>query len=100
MRVQLDREGLGYAVERALRATRDGVPRAPARLERLGVGRAGQPDELLPFDVNLWKSQNVFYDLLKTVYPRSASGSRAAMKWRALGALFIDLGTLLSVTVP
>src|SRR5690606_2554982 len=25
--------------------------------------------ESLPFDVNLWKSQNVFYELLRTVYP-------------------------------
>jgi hypothetical protein len=52
-------------------ADRGGIPGAPPRPgpARDVVGTGHGLTEALPFDVNLWKSQNVFYDLLKTVYP-------------------------------
>jgi alpha-amylase/alpha-mannosidase (GH57 family) len=102
IRVQLDHEGLSYAVERALQRVATGFLEHPRDLERLEAwAELASLTELLPFDVNLWKSQNVFYDLLKTVYPtvseRAQSGDEMAERWVAL---FHDLGTLLSVTVP
>jgi hypothetical protein len=56
--------------------------------------------EALPFDVNLWKTQNVFYDLSRNVYPamlaRSRDADDAAQRWIQL---FTALGGQLSVAV-
>jgi hypothetical protein len=65
VRVQLDEEGLGYAVERAIERLANMAARAAAATSRArAVGRHGDLIEALPFDVNLWKTQNVFYELL------------------------------------
>jgi alpha-amylase/alpha-mannosidase (GH57 family) len=102
IRVKLDHEGLSYAVERALQRTATGFLEHPRDMERLEAwAELASLTEMLPFDVNLWKSQNVFYDLLKTVYPavseRARSGDATATRWVEL---FGKLGNLLSVAVP
>jgi alpha-amylase/alpha-mannosidase (GH57 family) len=102
VRVQLDQEGLGYAVERALERQAVAFLEHPRDIERLERWAAmAELHGLLPFDVNLWKTQNVFYDLLKTVYPtvyeRAESGDEGAARWIAL---FTSLGERLSVAVP
>jgi alpha-amylase/alpha-mannosidase (GH57 family) len=100
-RVQLDREGLGYAVERALEGMATAFREHPRDVQRLEnwAGLASLTSTF-PFDVNLWKSQNVFYDLLKTVFPSMADGAdagdKAAQRWLQL---FRALGEKLSVAV-
>jgi hypothetical protein len=50
--------------------------------------------------VNLWKSQNAFYELLSTVYPairsRADAGDQDSARW---AELFEVLGEQLSVVV-
>jgi alpha-amylase/alpha-mannosidase (GH57 family) len=101
VRVPLDQEGLSYAVERALEKQATGFLEHPRDIDRLEHW-ADMADltEALPFDVNLWKTQNVFYDLLKTVYPsvqeRANGGDEAAARWIKL---FTSLGERLSIAV-
>jgi alpha-amylase/alpha-mannosidase (GH57 family) len=101
VRVQLDSEGLSYALERALERLAHAFlehPRDINRLERWAT--MADLIEALPFDVNLWQTQNVFYDLLKTVYPsvqeRAEAGEESARRWISL---FTTLGDRLSVAV-
>jgi alpha-amylase/alpha-mannosidase (GH57 family) len=68
--VTLDRSGLSYALELSLErlaaAVRD-TPRDAANLERLAEVAAFA--RALPFPVDLWKVQNIFYDIVQRQYP-------------------------------
>jgi alpha-amylase/alpha-mannosidase (GH57 family) len=71
-RVALDKAGLGYALQRTLERRVDryaGEPVSEERLrevkELLGLVRA------LPFDVNLWRVQNVYWDLMTKAPPET-----------------------------
>jgi hypothetical protein len=102
VRVTLDQEGLSYAFERALERLALAFLEHPRDIERLERWAAmADIAEALPFDVNLWKTQNVFYDLLNTVYPsvqeRAEAGDEPARRWIRL---FTSLGARLSVAVP
>jgi len=54
----------------------------------------------LPFMVNLWKPQNAYYEILKTVYPefrgRAEQGDESAEVWISH---FASLGGKLSIRV-
>jgi alpha-amylase/alpha-mannosidase (GH57 family) len=55
----------------------------------------------LPFMVNLWEPQNIYYEVLKTVYPesrdRAEQGDESAKMWVAY---FASLGEKLYIRVP
>jgi hypothetical protein len=55
----------------------------------------------LPFGVDIWQAQNVYYDLARTVLPEAAlrarSGDAEARAW--LDA-FVPLADLLHITLP
>ncbi|MGH7445178.1 MAG: DUF3536 domain-containing protein, partial [Longimicrobiales bacterium] len=102
LRVTMDASGLSYVVERALErlaAIHRLRPHDLASLEQLvdvaAVARA------LPFSVDLWKTQNLFYatvrDAFNETVARGEAGDRSAQ--RAV-PLFRTLGELLSVAVP
>ncbi|HSJ09675.1 MAG TPA: DUF3536 domain-containing protein, partial [Longimicrobiales bacterium] len=100
-KVQLDREGLGYVVEKALERVAQSVrehPRDTARLDEWRDLAAFAAS--LPFEVNLWKTQNVFYELLQTLHEparqRADAGDAEARRWLEL---FADIGERLSVVV-
>jgi hypothetical protein len=51
----------------------------------------------LPFDLNLWKVQNLFYELKQTLYPRMCEGNDAESRlWLRK---FADLGGKLGIAV-
>jgi hypothetical protein len=52
----------------------------------------------LPFSVNLWKAQNIYYDLLKHIDPnkRKELGLGTGLSW---AGPFEDLGPLLGIKV-
>ena len=56
--------------------------------------------QYLPFSVNLWKVQNIYYDLLKHVYPNKRKelgvGDEAVRSWVSR---FEDLGRLLGIKI-
>jgi alpha-amylase/alpha-mannosidase (GH57 family) len=85
-RVSLDVAGLGYALEGTIERLAEEFQAQPgelAALQRLdtvaGLAR------FLPFEVNLWKAQNVYYDILQTIYPefrmRAEQGDKGAQEW-------------------
>ncbi|HEX6134939.1 MAG TPA: DUF3536 domain-containing protein [Longimicrobiales bacterium] len=100
-RVQLDREGLSYVFGKALERVAYELLEHPHDITLLEAW-AGLASLIasLPFDVNLWKTQNVFYELLNAVYPavreRAAAGEEEARRW---ADLFTALGDQLSVVV-
>jgi alpha-amylase/alpha-mannosidase (GH57 family) len=101
IRVELDREGLGYAFERALDRLGQECMEHPGDLARLEEwAKMGDLTAALPFEVNLWQTQNIFYELLRTVYPavreRADAGDAEARRW---AELFASLGERLSVAV-
>jgi Domain of unknown function (DUF3536) len=90
--------GIGYAVEQIIGRLTDHLRAQPLDLIRLqrietAVDLAG----LLPFEVNVWKTQNTYYELLQTTAPAlrvaAAAGDEAAGQWLAhLSALGERLG--------
>ena len=99
--VILDRAGLGFALQGTMERFMEALKAAPdtERLQRatswLALIRS------LPFDVNLWSSENRFYEMLESAYPgtraRARSGDAAAREWVAA---FAALGEALRVLVP
>ena len=92
--ISLDEETLEYALRGSLQRMVERLFASPTELcllkkvnEAVGMLRS------LPFQVNLWKVQNVFYDLLQSIYPelreKANKGDEKARKWvghfRALG---------------
>lgn len=99
--ISLDEDTLEYALRGSLERMVERLFASPKELgllkrlnEAVGMLRS------LPFQVNLWKVQNVFYDLAQTVYPelreKAHQGDEDAREWVAC---FTLLGGKLSVRV-
>ena len=96
--IQLDAPGISYALKRRVALMADELAVYPRRqtleLYRDSVKLARS----LPFEVDLWSLQNVYYRLLQTVYPEMlASDDENARAW---AANFAELGQVLGVLVP
>jgi hypothetical protein len=99
---QLDVATLEFSVRRKLERLAAWVAEEPAEPERLQIlDQAVTLVRTLPFDVNLWQAQNVFYGIRQSLYERrreeSAQGNDSAESWLAE---FRRLGEKLSVVVP
>jgi alpha-amylase/alpha-mannosidase (GH57 family) len=101
LQVTLDYTGLEYGLRlKIIRLARD-FQADPAQLQGLvrldeAIGQA----RLLPFQVNLWKVQNLFYDAIHTVYPewrwKAEQGRKKARTWVNY---FREIGEKLSLRV-
>ncbi|HEX6560254.1 MAG TPA: DUF3536 domain-containing protein, partial [Longimicrobiales bacterium] len=100
-KVELDRKGLSYAFEQTLArlgselAADPGNPQKLSALESIAtIARS------MPFDVDLWQVQNIYFALLETQYPlyaaRAAQGDANAAQWTQT---FEKLGVQLAVYV-
>ncbi len=84
--VALDNRGLGYAIKETLEELAGNLRHEPESLETLIhlVAVAGLA-RTLPFEVDLWQVQNIFYGLKENVYPgvkaRALDGYPAAQEW-------------------
>jgi alpha-amylase/alpha-mannosidase (GH57 family) len=99
--VQLESEGISYVVEKAFERIAHDVLEHPRDIRRLATWQEmAVIADSLTFEVNLWKTQNVFYELLNTVFPtmreRARHGDAEATRWVEL---FSDIGARLSVAV-
>jgi hypothetical protein len=99
--VELDTAGLGYALEQTIETLAEQFGAEPGELG--GLQRLDTVTRLarfLPFEVSLWKAQNVYYDILEVVYPdfkaRAEQGDEGAQEWLRH---FVSLGHGLSVHV-
>ena len=99
--VSLDGETLGFALRKAIRKLSEQFLENSGNLELIkkleaaaGLARG------LPFEVNVWRSQNNYYQLLQKVYPRrleeALAGNPNAREWIEH---FVSLGKNLSVKV-
>lgn len=97
-RIALDAAGLGLAAARALERLLKRIaaaPEDPGSL-RKATEMAGFLQEL-PFEVDVWEAQNVYYQLLQRVYPEMrVRADEAAREWVAF---FSSLGASLVVRV-
>lgn len=101
-RIDLDTEGLSYALRRTMERLADRFRAEPsdlANLQRLDtiVSLA----RFLPFEVNLWKAQNTYYEVLHTAHPdffreMAEQGDESASTWVSH---FLTLGEKLLVRV-
>ena len=97
----LDADTLEYALRKSLERLADRLLANPSELHLLqrlvaGIGLLGS----LPFQVNLWKVQNISYDLYQKVYPelrkRAEKGDETAGEWIGI---FKRLGEKLSIRI-
>jgi hypothetical protein len=97
--VELDTEGLSYMLQRnceelmeAFASDAEDVSRLPGLIVAVELARS------LPFEVNLWKAQNIYWSMLHATYPefeaRARRGDEAAKEWVAK---FTSLGEHLSI---
>ncbi|MBV9073285.1 MAG: DUF3536 domain-containing protein [Acidobacteria bacterium] len=95
--IQLDSAGLAYVMERKLNRLMQQLHRRPLNggllrkiLLLLDLLRE------LPFAVNLWKVQNLYYDMSRAQYPELAAQSSAPKGW---ADDFLELGRKLRIHV-
>lgn len=84
--VKLDEQGLGFAMKSNLESLIDRLVEAPENLHVLArLEETASILQSLPFEVNLWKTQNMNYGMLKSVYPayraRAERGEEDARVW-------------------
>ncbi len=102
LQVPLDNAGIEYALRQGLenlviRCQQE--PQNPQWLVHLDAAVGLARD--LPFEVNLWKVQNVYYEMLQTVYHQWRRGSKQGRPEAKICAKhFKALGKKLSVRVP
>lgn len=99
--VSLDTASLEYVFRRSIERMAERLSASPTDLSLLQkLEEAAGLMESLPFEVNTWRVQNVFYEMVQTVYPevkrRAEQGDAQAQEW--VGS-FLALGEKLSVLV-
>jgi hypothetical protein len=96
--ITLDAAGLSYSLSGRVNSLMQAFAAMPADLPTLE--RTNEIFALvnsLPFDLNLWKVQNLFYELKQTLYPRMCEGNDAESRlWLRK---FADLGGKLGIAV-
>ena len=97
--VKLDGAGLSYALRASLALMMQSFqaePDAPERLQRMEA--VIEMVRGLPFEVNLWRIQNIYYQMLQQVRPEfQARKDEEARTWLAH---FDRLGEKLGISVP
>ena len=98
----LDQSSLEFALRQTIGHIADEFARQPEELRRLeALDAAINLARSLPFEVDLWKPQNVYHDVFQDVFPRfrrrMAQAENDAEVWMAH---FISLGDKLGVSVP
>lgn len=84
--VPLDKAGLGYTLERTIGQLTEQLAERPTRTPLIeSLEAAVSLARTLPFEVDYWKTQNVYYDLLRTTFPdlreRARKGNKSARAW-------------------
>jgi alpha-amylase/alpha-mannosidase (GH57 family) len=101
LHVEFDAVGLGYALKHSLEGLAQKFHDNPDDFENLkqldtAIGVAST----LPFEVNLWKIQNTYYEMLHTAFPewrwKAEHGTEEAHRWVTC---FVGLGEKLAVRV-
>lgn len=86
--VSIDGAGLGYALARTIERISEAFHQAPEQLPLLQqLAAAVSLARALPFEVDIWKTQNDYYALLQSIYAEfkqeAAEGYNDARQWLA-----------------
>jgi len=96
--IQLDAPGISFALKRRVARMADELAVYPRRQTLELYRDVVRLARSLPFEVDLWSLQNVYYRLLETLYPEMrASDDENARAW---AENFAELGQVLGVVVP
>jgi hypothetical protein len=100
--IPLDGDTLGFVLRKTIKRMAEHLAEAPGDLSLImELESAVTLARELPFDVNLWGTQNSYYVLLQNTFPeyqnRAREGDDAAKEWVQH---FLLLGRKLSVHVP
>jgi alpha-amylase/alpha-mannosidase (GH57 family) len=101
-RIALDQATLAFAMRGSIERTAERLAAQPEELGRLEqLLSAVRLARFMPFEVELWKVQNIFYSLLHSTHralsDRADRGEAEAQRWVEV---FLALGSELSVKVP
>jgi alpha-amylase/alpha-mannosidase (GH57 family) len=99
--VALNEATLGFALKNTLKRLAERFAERSDEIELLkNLEAAAVLAKNLPFEVNVWSAQNVYYQMLQSVYPdyvkRASAGDASAAEW--VGH-FVALGENLSMKV-
>jgi alpha-amylase/alpha-mannosidase (GH57 family) len=99
--VELDADGIGYDLKEKLEAMITELVNNPKNIDRLkGLLDAVLLARSLPFPVDLWKVQNLYWGMLQSVYPAfKQQASRKEPRAVAWVEAFSTLGKNLSIRV-
>jgi alpha-amylase/alpha-mannosidase (GH57 family) len=95
--IVIDGEGIGYDLKINLEKMMAALAAGPGELDSLKrLGAAVKLARSLPFPVDLWKVQNLYWDMLSTAYPefqrKAGQNDKQAKAWvEAFAALGKDL---------
>jgi len=93
--VELDTEGLSYLLQQTLRGMMAGFVSNPDDIFLLNsLVAAVELAWSTPFAVDLWKVQNLYYEMLQTTYPEYRKRTKADREWLTQ---FASLGEKLSI---
>jgi alpha-amylase/alpha-mannosidase (GH57 family) len=97
--IALDNEGLGYLLQQTLERMMTSFATTPENLDLLKDLVASVTLAIsVPLAVNLGKAQNLYYEMLHTIYPefqrKAQQGDAVAVEWNSQ---FISLGEKLSI---
>jgi alpha-amylase/alpha-mannosidase (GH57 family) len=100
--VQLDNDALGYSFRLAMQKFAECLRETPENMECLEkLARAASLLHILPFEVDVWKVQNVCYRILTEFYPdnlkKAEKGDEQAIEWVEL---FKSIAEKLSLKLP
>jgi len=100
-KVELDTEGLSYLLQWTLERMMARLVTTPEDIDFLKeLLAAAEMLHLLPFPVDLWKVQNLYHEMLKSIYPefqtKAQQGDEAAQEWLSR---FVSLGQQLSIRI-
>jgi hypothetical protein len=98
-KIELDGETLGFTLKNAINRLAGNLFTEPENLERLrALQQAAELARSLPFWVDLWKAQNVYYEILQSAFPKlqkeAREGGKSDPQWVQE---FLALGELLMV---
>ena len=101
-KVTLDGAGLGYTLRKTIQRMMQRLKEDPGNIDLLAsLDAAVEMGNTLPFVVNFWKTQNLYWEMLQAAYPeyrvRAGQGDEGAGEWVRL---FSALGAKLSVRLP
>jgi hypothetical protein len=95
--VQLDSAGIAYSVQRKLNGLMEQLRKRPRNLGLLHkILMLVDLIQELPFSVNLWRVENLYYDMAKNTYPDLLTQGSVADDWVQE---FLELGRKLRIRV-